>query len=59
MVYIGLGEKDRAFEWLERAYAERIWHLGFLAVDPMFDPLRSDRRYTELIRRMNLTTAES
>jgi DNA-binding winged helix-turn-helix (wHTH) protein/TolB-like protein/Flp pilus assembly protein TadD len=55
MVYIGLGEKDRAFEWLQRAYEERIWLLGVLAVDPMFDPLRSDPRYTDLIRRMNLT----
>lgn len=57
MVYIGLGEKDRAFEWLERAYEERIWLLGVLAVDPMFDPLRSDPRYTDLIRRMNLVQA--
>ncbi len=57
MVYIGLGEKDRAFEWLERAYEERIWHLGVLAADPMFDPLRSDPRYTDLLRRMNLTAA--
>lgn len=57
MVYIGLGEKDRAFEWLERAYEERIWLLGVLAVDPMFDPLRSDPRYTDLIRRMNLAPA--
>ena len=56
MVYIGLGEKDRAFEWLERAYEERIWHLGVLAADPMFDPLRSDPRFTDLVRRMNLTS---
>ena len=56
MVYIGLGEKDRAFEWLERA-KERIWHLGVLAADPMFDPLRPDPRYTDLIQRMNLTAA--
>jgi len=60
MVYIGLGEKDRAFEWLERAYEERIWHLGVLAADPMFDPLRSDPRFRNLVRRMNLTpTAQS
>jgi DNA-binding winged helix-turn-helix (wHTH) protein/TolB-like protein/tetratricopeptide (TPR) repeat protein len=60
MVYIGLGEKDRAFEWLERAYEERIWQLGMLVADPMFDPLRSDPRYTDLLRRMNLTrVAES
>jgi DNA-binding winged helix-turn-helix (wHTH) protein/TolB-like protein/Tfp pilus assembly protein PilF len=57
MVHIGLGEKDRAFEWLERAYEERIWHLGVLAADPMFDPLRSDPRFTDMVRRMNLTPA--
>ena len=56
-IYAGIGEKDRAFEWLERAYDERIWLLGMLAADPMFDPLRSDPRYTDLIRRMNLKPA--
>jgi adenylate cyclase len=53
-VYIGLGETNRAFEWLEKAYEERLWQLGFLAADPLFDPLRSDPRYTDLLRRMNL-----
>jgi DNA-binding winged helix-turn-helix (wHTH) protein/TolB-like protein len=57
MIYIGLSENDRAFEWLERAYEDRIWHLGVLAADPMFDTLRSDPRFTDLIRRMNLTRA--
>lgn len=57
-VYIGLGEKDRAFEWLERAYEERSWFLGLLAADPLFDPLRSDPRYADLLRRMNLPGSE-
>ena len=57
--YIGLGEIDLAFKWLERAYEERLWYLGLLAVDPLFDRLREDGRYTELIRRMNLTAAGS
>ena len=56
-IHIGLGEIDLAFKWLERAYEERLWYLGLLAVDPLFDPLRADPRYTDLIRRMNLTTA--
>ena len=56
-IYIGLGEIDLAFKWLERAYEERLWYLALLAVDPMFDRLRADARYTHLIRRMNLTTA--
>jgi DNA-binding winged helix-turn-helix (wHTH) protein/TolB-like protein/Flp pilus assembly protein TadD len=56
-IYIGLGEIDLAFKWLERAYEERLWYLGLLAVDPLFDRLRADPQYTDLIRRMNLTTA--
>ena len=56
-IYIGLGEIDLAFEWLEQAYQERLWYMGLLAVDPLFDRLRGDPRYTELMRRMNLTPA--
>jgi hypothetical protein len=54
-IYVGLGEKDRAFEWLEKAYDERF--AGLLAsikVDPIYDPLRSDPRFADLLRRMNL-----
>ena len=36
-IYIGLGEIDLAFKWLDRAYEERLWYLGLLAVDPLFD----------------------
>jgi DNA-binding winged helix-turn-helix (wHTH) protein/TolB-like protein len=57
-LYMALGEKDRAFEWLERAYEERFWYLGLLAADPLFDPLRSDPRYADLLRRMNLPRSE-
>jgi len=52
LVYLGLGDKDRAFEWLAKAVEER--ELVFLKVNPLFDPLRSDPRFTELLRRMNL-----
>lgn len=55
-IHIGLGEKERAFEWLEKAYVERVWVLGMLKVEPMFDPLRSDPRYADLLRRMNLSS---
>ena len=55
MIYIGLGEHDEAFDWLEKAYNERAWQLGFLKVEPIFDPLRSDSRFTDLMRRVNLT----
>jgi eukaryotic-like serine/threonine-protein kinase len=52
--YSVLGEKDEAFEFLERAYQERVSMLVFLGVDPAFDSLRSDPRYTDLLRRMGL-----
>jgi serine/threonine protein kinase len=53
LVYAGLGEKDRAFEWLERAYKVHEGDMSFLKVDPPFDPLRSDPRFQDLLRRMN------
>jgi len=53
VIYIGLGEKDRAVEWLQKAYEERSAFLIFLRVDPRYDPLRSDPRFQDLLRRMN------
>jgi len=51
MIYGGLGQKDKAFEWLQKAYEERsIYSLR----DPAYDPLRSDPRFAHLLRRMNL-----
>jgi len=57
VIYLGLGEKDKAFEWLEKAYQERSTATGLcvLKVSPLFDPLRSDPRFADLLRRMNLT----
>ena len=52
-IYAALGEKDKAFEWLEKAYQER-YLFGAIRVDPAFDPLRSDQRFEDLLRRMNL-----
>jgi len=54
MIYAGLGENDRAFAWLERAYEERSVWLDFLKVEPSLDPLRSDPRFQDLLHRMNL-----
>jgi tetratricopeptide (TPR) repeat protein len=45
--------KDRAFQYLEKAYAERNPMLAFLRVEPVIDPLRSDPRFQALLRRMN------
>ena len=54
LIHLGLGEKDQAFAWLERAYEERCPTLEFLKVEPSLDPLRSDPRFADLLRRMNL-----
>jgi len=53
-VYIGLGDKDQAFFWLEKAYQERSYYLAFLKVFPGDDSLRSDPRFDDLLRRMGL-----
>jgi tetratricopeptide (TPR) repeat protein len=55
-IYIGLGEKDGAFEWLEKAYQERHPHLVQLKVQPVYDPLRSDPRFADLMRRVGIPT---
>jgi tetratricopeptide (TPR) repeat protein len=51
-MYIHIGDKERAFAFLENAYSERSDQLTRLKVDPTFDPLRSDPRYTHLMRRV-------
>ena len=53
-VYCYLGDKDKAFANLEIAYAERDTQMTELAIDPEFDPLRSDRRFTDLERRVGI-----
>jgi Flp pilus assembly protein TadD len=54
-IYSGLGEKDKAFEWLEKAYEDHsIVTTGFIKTSPIFDPLRSDPRFADLLRRTNL-----
>jgi len=51
-VYAGLGDKDEALHWLERAYRERSVWMAFLKVQPWFDALRPDPRFQDLLRRM-------
>jgi tetratricopeptide (TPR) repeat protein len=53
-VYIGLGDKDRAFAWLEKAFQERSNFMAYLRVIPEADTLRSDPRFDDLLRRMGL-----
>ena len=52
VVHAGLGDRNRAFEWLERAYQEREGILIPLNVDPFFDGLRDDPRFASIIRRV-------
>jgi len=52
LIYAGLGEKDQAFQWLDRAYREHNKGLIFLKVDAPFDALRPDPRFQDLVRRM-------
>ncbi len=52
-VYTSLGEKERALARLEQAYQERAWELVFVKVEPWLDPLRSEPRFQELLRRLN------
>ena len=54
IVYAGLGERDQAIGQLNKAYEERAGWLINLKVEPLFDPLRSDPRLTDLLRRMRL-----
>ncbi len=55
LIYTSLGEKDQAFEWLEKAYELRSSWMTWLKVEPKFDPIRSDRRFTDLMRRVGIT----
>jgi tetratricopeptide (TPR) repeat protein len=54
LLHIGLGERDSALDWIERAYEERRGWLAYLRVNAIFDPLRGEPRFEELARRMNL-----
>jgi len=52
--YLGLGDNDQAFVWLEQAYKEQSNILQFVKVHPYFDPIRGDPRFAELVRRVGL-----
>jgi TolB-like protein/DNA-binding winged helix-turn-helix (wHTH) protein/Flp pilus assembly protein TadD len=50
-----MGDKDMAFEWLEKAYAERLPSLVYLNIHPVWDSLHQDPRFADLARRLGLT----
>ena len=54
-LYVSLGEPDRAFEWMDRAYQDKRGWLAYLKIEPMLDGLRADPRFHHLLERMRLT----
>jgi len=54
ILYARLGFNERAFEWLDKAYEERNLALTEIGIEPALDPLRSDRRFADLLRRVGL-----
>jgi len=54
VIYLGLGQNERAIAALEEAYRERSTLLGYLKMDPRFDPIRSDPRFQDLMSRIHL-----
>jgi tetratricopeptide (TPR) repeat protein len=54
VIYSAIGDTDHALEWLEKAYEERSPSLSVLELSPAFAGLRSDSRFTDLVRRVGL-----
>jgi TolB-like protein/Tfp pilus assembly protein PilF len=54
LTYMGLDDKQRVFEWLQKAYEDGSLRPDFMRVDPAYDNLRSDRRFQDLLRRVGL-----
>ena len=54
LVYVGLDDMDRAFEWLDKAVDARNWETPMIKANPIFERLRSDPRFPALLRRIGL-----
>jgi tetratricopeptide (TPR) repeat protein len=54
--YAALGEKENAFEWMEKAYTDREPMMALLNTDPAYDSLRSEPRFGDLLRRIRVAT---
>ena len=54
LVYAGLEDKDQAFLWLEKGYDERFTRFAYLKLEALWDPLRSDPRFSDLVRRVGI-----
>jgi DNA-binding winged helix-turn-helix (wHTH) protein/TolB-like protein/tetratricopeptide (TPR) repeat protein len=55
LIYTALGERNRAFKWLERSYQDHSGLMVYLKVDPLLAPIRSDPRFARLLRQMGLS----
>ena len=55
VVYAGLDDKDKAFAWLEKAFADHSVILAFLKLEPLLEPLQSDPRWKDLERRVGIS----
>ena len=55
IVYVGLDDKEKAFAWLEKAFADNSLFLAFLKLEPLMEPLRSDSRWPDLERRAGIS----
>jgi len=53
-IYAGLGDREQAFQWLERAYEERVGVLIYLHVEPVYEVLKDDARFADLLQRLGL-----
>ncbi len=54
LIYAALDDQDQAFSWLEKAYEERFYRLAYLKVEALWEPLRSDSRFADLLRRVGI-----
>jgi hypothetical protein len=54
-IYSGLGDRERALAWLQKAYDEHSDHVLAISVDPAYDPLRSDPRFIKMLRGIGLS----
>jgi TolB-like protein/tetratricopeptide (TPR) repeat protein len=54
LIYAGLEDQDQAFTWLEKAYEERFNRIAYLNLEAFWDPLRSDPRFADLLRRVGI-----
>jgi hypothetical protein len=53
-IYAALNDKEQTYRWLEIAYRDRAVWMSYLAVDPLFDSIRSEERFRDLLRRVGL-----